>query len=144
MTNQPSFFQQGEDLPLFSATAPRAKQSPFIPKVKGKQDTVPVNCTACMDTGNLGGKRCWCVTKPNPKTKDENMSTRLTETTFGTLKDGDIFRIDNTIFGKIYRKRCEFGLIGDISVKVASDYPVYTKDENCQMVTHDEVGAKNG
>lgn len=67
---QPSFFQQGEDLPLFSQTAPKGKVNPFTPKPRGKQDTIPVDCPACMDTGNIGGKSCWCQRE---NTKDESM-----------------------------------------------------------------------
>lgn len=69
MPQQPSFFQRGEDLPLFSGTAPKGEVKPFAPKPKGKQDTIPVACPACMDTGNIGGKSCWCVTKSKTKEK---------------------------------------------------------------------------
>ena len=57
---QPSFFTQGQDLPLFSQTAPRAGQAPFIPRPVATQPLLPVTCTACRDTGNIGGRRCWC------------------------------------------------------------------------------------
>lgn len=70
--SQPSFFDKTqEDLPLFSGTTPRGKVKPFAPKPKPKQDAIPVSCTACMDTGNIGGKSCWCIA--NLETKDEAM-----------------------------------------------------------------------
>jgi len=58
---QPSFFDQtSEDLPLVSGTPQQAKITAFIPKPKGLQTKIKVSCSACMDTGKLGDKFCWC------------------------------------------------------------------------------------
>ncbi len=58
---QLSMFTEGEDLPLISQTAQRVTITPFIPKPKPQQPALfPVKCGACLDTGNVGGKRCMC------------------------------------------------------------------------------------
>lgn len=61
-------FTSGEDLPLFSGTAPRASAETFDPKPESKQLGF-FNCPACRDTGTVhlqNGRtvRCWCSASP--------------------------------------------------------------------------------
>jgi hypothetical protein len=74
---QKSLFSETQDislLPLFSETAQHGKIDPFAPKPKAKQETIPVNCNACMDTGNIGGKSCWCKSELNQRNENVQSS----------------------------------------------------------------------
>ena len=51
---QAAMFPAGEDLPLFSGTAPKGKIDPFAPKAVHKQERLPAKCKHCADTGVLG------------------------------------------------------------------------------------------
>lgn len=57
---QLSFFGQGEDLPLFSGTAPVVRVGPPAPEPAGTQEPLPVRCRTCRDTGKVGASFCWC------------------------------------------------------------------------------------
>ncbi|NIV38014.1 MAG: hypothetical protein GWN58_53950 [Anaerolineae bacterium] len=60
MTQQLSMFTDGEDLPLFSETAPKGSIEPFAPKTEHRQESL-ATCRACLDTGVLGEYAfCWC------------------------------------------------------------------------------------
>lgn len=63
MTKQLSMFTEGQDLPLFSETAPRGKVSPFEIEDQPRQEPLPANCRFCQDTGVLSEYAfCWCET----------------------------------------------------------------------------------
>jgi hypothetical protein len=59
---QLQMFTEGQDTPLFSQTPQRSKVIAFKPQIKQRQISLLLNvhCPACLDTGNLGGKRCIC------------------------------------------------------------------------------------
>lgn len=63
---QDEMWPSGEDLPLFSGTAPRVEPPKVKPSSKGRQSSLPFHCGGCMDTGivRLKGrgavKYCWC------------------------------------------------------------------------------------
>ena len=58
-----NFFQQGDDLPLFSGvpitvipTLPVLPELPEIPP-----SLFQPKCNVCLDTGVVGDKHCWCL-----------------------------------------------------------------------------------
>lgn len=55
-----------EDLPLFSGTAPPTKARAFTSKPAHRQGSL-AKCPACLDTGTLDGKACWCQAKAGPE-----------------------------------------------------------------------------
>ncbi|HUW09178.1 MAG TPA: hypothetical protein VM537_05575 [Anaerolineae bacterium] len=66
MTKQLSLFTNGEDLPLFSGTAPRHRAEAFAPAAVNKQESL-ATCRVCLDTGSVGGHTCTCQAGQKPK-----------------------------------------------------------------------------
>ena len=58
---QISMFTQGEDLPLFTGTAPNGQVIPYQKEAQLKTEPLPFQCRFCRDTGRLGDHAfCWC------------------------------------------------------------------------------------
>ena len=57
-----NFFQQGDDLPLFSGVpvtaAPPLPTLPELPEIP--PSLFQPKCNVCLDTGVVGDKHCWC------------------------------------------------------------------------------------
>lgn len=55
-----NLWQHGEDLPLFSG-APQTVHAPAPRPAPIQQPRlIEPTCRACLDTGYIGSKRCWC------------------------------------------------------------------------------------
>jgi hypothetical protein len=56
---QLEMFSTEETAPLFTGTPMKANTAKFEPKPVAKQMSF-AQCQACMDTGKIGDKKCWC------------------------------------------------------------------------------------
>jgi hypothetical protein len=56
---QAQMFTDGADLPLFSAT-PQRVALPRPDAAPSPMQASYAHCRACLDTGRIGQRRCWC------------------------------------------------------------------------------------
>ena len=67
-SQQLSMFTNGEDLPLFSGTAPRGSIEPFAPKTEHRQESL-AKCRVCLDTGTTSDGPCTCEAGQKARSK---------------------------------------------------------------------------
>lgn len=59
-TQQPTMFESGEDLPLFSGTVQTVTIESAPTHNRPAEQTSFAQCPLCLDTGKVGDQCCWC------------------------------------------------------------------------------------
>lgn len=77
-STQLSLFPQGEDLPLFTGTAPQAEVQPYQKDTTPRPNPLPFDCRFCRDTGRLGGY-AFCSCKTGVEARNLKIKERVIE-----------------------------------------------------------------